>query len=83
MPSMPVVPQTAVLQDREGRFVYLLGKNNTVSQRRIDTGARVGNGWAVTTGLNGGEQVVVQGIQRLADGMTVQPSEGQPVGGGS
>ncbi|MCV3211135.1 efflux RND transporter periplasmic adaptor subunit [Mesorhizobium sp. YC-39] len=83
VPSLPVVPQTAVLQDREGRFVYLLSKSNTVSQRRIDTGARVGNGWAVTTGLNGGEQVVVQGIQRLAEGMTVQPSEGQPVGGGS
>jgi membrane fusion protein (multidrug efflux system) len=72
-----------VLQDREGRFVYLLGKNNTVSQRRIGTGASVGSGWAVTSGLDGGEQVVVQGIQRLAEGMTVQPSEGQPVGGGS
>ena len=82
IPKRPVVPQTAVLQDREGRFVYLLGQNNTVSQRRIDTGARISNGWAVTTGLNGGEQVVVQGIQRLADGMTVQPSEGQPLDGG-
>jgi len=82
VPSLPVVPQTAVLQDQQGRFVYLLGANNTVSQRRIDTGARVGTGWAVTTGLDGGEQVVVEGIQRLADGMTVTPSEGQPVGGG-
>lgn len=81
IPRLPVVPQTAVLQDRNGRFVYLLGPNNTVSQRHIDTGARVANGWAVTTGLNGGEQVVVQGIQRLADGMTVQPSEAQPAGG--
>jgi membrane fusion protein, multidrug efflux system len=83
VPSLPVVPQTAVLQDREGRFVYLLGDGNTVSQRRIKTGARVGSGWAITEGLSGGEEVVVQGIQRLADGVTVQPSEGQPVGGGS
>ena len=83
IPSLPVVPQAAVLQDREGRFVYLLGEGNTVSQRRIDTGARVGNGWAITEGLSGGEQVVVQGIQRLAEGMTVQPTEGQPVGGSS
>ncbi|MGN6772446.1 MAG: efflux RND transporter periplasmic adaptor subunit [Rhizobiaceae bacterium] len=80
-PAMPIVPQTAVLQDRDGRFVYVLAKDNKVSQRRIKTGARVGNGWAVTTGLKGGEQLVVQGIQRLADGMTVQPSAGQPVGG--
>lgn len=83
VPSLPVVPQTAVLQDREGRFVYLLGNGNIVSQRRINTGVRVGSGWAITEGLSGGEEVVVQGIQRLADGMTVQPSEGQPVGGGS
>lgn len=83
IPSLPVVPQSAVLQDREGRFVYVLGEGNTVSQRRIETGARVENGWAVTEGLSGGEPVVVQGIQRLSDGMTVQPTEGQPVGSGS
>ncbi len=79
---LPVIPQSAVLQDREGRFVYLLGENDTVSQRRIKTGARVATGWAVTEGLSGGELVVVQGIQRLRDGMTVQPSEGQPAGSG-
>lgn len=82
VPRLPVVPQTAVLQDRQGRFVYVLGENDAVSQRRIETGARVENGWAVTEGLRGGEPVVVQGIQRIGEGMTVQPSEGQPVGGG-
>lgn len=81
VPSLPVVPQTAVLQDRQGRFVYLLNDDSTVSQRRIETGARVENGWAVSAGLSGGETVVVQGIQRLSEGITVQPSEGQPVGG--
>lgn len=80
--QLPVVPQSAVLQDRQGRFVYVLGGDNKVAQQRIETGARVANGWAVTKGLKGGEQVVVQGIQRLADGMTVQPSQGQPVGAG-
>ena len=63
-------------------IVYRLGEDNEVSLQRITTGARVGNGWAVTEGLTGNEQVVVQGIQRLRDGMAVQPSEGQPVGGG-
>ncbi|MEO3432262.1 efflux RND transporter periplasmic adaptor subunit [Inquilinus sp. CAU 1745] len=78
VPALPVVPQTAVLQDRDGRFVYVLGEDNTVSQHRITTGARVENGWAVTEGLSGGEPVIVQGIQRLSEGMAVQPSEGQP-----
>ncbi len=79
-PELPIVPQTAVLQDSEGRYVYLLEADDTVSQRRIETGSRVGRGWAVTEGLSGGESVVVQGIQRLAEGMSVQPSQADPVG---
>lgn len=81
--ALPVVPQSAVLQDRQGRFVYVLTENNTVTRRRIETASRVKNGWAVTQGLSGGESVVVQGIQRLQEGITVQPSEGQPIDGGS
>ena len=80
VPNLPVVPQTAVLQDRDGRYVFTLGEGDTVSQKRIETGARIGNGWAVTKGLSGGEVVVVQGIQRLKDGIKVQPSEEQPAG---
>lgn len=80
--QLPVIPQSAVLQDRQGRFVYVLGDGNKVAQRRIETGARVANGWAVTEGLKAGEAIVVQGIQRLADGMVVQPSQGQPAGAG-
>ena len=68
---LAVVPQTAVLQDREGRYVFVLNDDSTVSQRRIQTGAQIQNGWAVTSGLEGGEIVVVQGVQRLQDGMTV------------
>lgn len=79
----PVVPQTAVLQDRQGRFVYVLEDDGTVSQRRIETGAQVEGGWAVLSGLAAGEPVVVEGIQRLSDGMQVQPSEGQPVARGA
>ncbi len=73
-PVLPVVPQTAVLQDREGRYVYVLGENDTVTQRRIEVDSLVQGGWAVTSGLEAGDVVVVQGLQRLADGVTVTPS---------
>lgn len=76
----PVVPQSAVLQDRSGRYVYILQDDDTVTQQRIDTGVRVPNGWAVIEGLEGGEYVVTQGIQRLSEGASVQPSQGSPVG---
>src|SRR5690554_206107 len=72
--ELPVVPQSAVLQDRSGRFVYVLQEGNSVTQQRIETGPRVPDGWAVTGGLEGGEEVVVQGIQRLSEGAVVQPS---------
>lgn len=70
--EFPVVPLGAVLQDQGGRFVFVVGENNKVRQQRIETGARVDNRWAVTNGLKGGETLVVQGVQRLGDGMTVR-----------
>lgn len=73
-PVRPVVPQTAVLQDRDGRYVYVLGEQNTVAQRRIEVDSLVQGGWAVTDGLEAGEVVVVQGLQRLSEGVTVTPS---------
>ena len=80
-PQLPVVPQTAVLRDKDGPYVFVLGADNTVSIQRISLSTPIGSGWAVTKGLRGGEQVVVQGVQRLREGLKVQPSEGTPVGG--
>lgn len=68
----PVVPQTAVLQDRQGRFVYVVGQDDVARQRRIETGVKLGDGWHVRQGVQPGEKVVVQGAQRLSDGVTVQ-----------
>lgn len=74
-PTMPVVPQRAVLQDRDGRYVFVVTDEGTVEQRRIEVGPQVGNEWAVADGLSEGERVVVQGLQRITDGMAVQVSE--------
>jgi membrane fusion protein (multidrug efflux system) len=74
----PAVAQSAVLQDRDGRFVYVLTSDNKVQQRRIETGAKLGDFWAVSSGLKAGEKIVIQGTQRLTDGIAVQPVEQQP-----
>lgn len=76
----PLVAQSAVLQDRAGRFVYIVDEGNVARQRRIETGAKIGDRWAVQSGVKLGETVVVQGVQRLSDGMLVQP---QPQEGGA
>jgi membrane fusion protein, multidrug efflux system len=79
-PIFPVVRQSAVLQDRQGRYVYLLGENDIVARRDIETGARVAEGWAVEGGLEVGEPVVIQGVQRLRPGMQVRPTPAQGPG---
>jgi len=76
--TFPVVPQAAIQQDREGRYVYVLGDGETVSRRAIVTGERTTGGFAVTEGLAAGEVVVVQGIQRLRPGIQVRPSRAEP-----
>ncbi|WP_462320113.1 efflux RND transporter periplasmic adaptor subunit [Halochromatium sp.] len=69
----PVVPASAILRTREGEQVYLVGKDNRVEQRTIKTGVQVGTGYAVTSGLQSGEIVIVSGVQKVKPGMTVKP----------
>jgi len=72
-PTKPVVPLGAVQQDREGRYVLLLGKDNKVEVRRIEGKTQIGQDLAVDKGLSGGEQIIVQGFQNARPGQVVQP----------
>jgi len=70
---MPVVPQSAVLEDRDGLYVLVVDKENRVRQRRITRGSEVGTGWAVETGLQPGETIIVHGLQMVRPGQQVRP----------
>jgi membrane fusion protein, multidrug efflux system len=63
-----------------GFFVYLVNADNTVSVRQITTGPTDGTMTAVNTGLSAGERVVVDGADRLRDGLHVHIStlDGKP-----
>ncbi len=69
----PVVPASAIQRTREGEQVFLVGKDNRVEQRSIKTGIQVGTGYAVTSGLQSGEIVIVSGVQKVKPGMEVKP----------
>ncbi len=69
---MPVVPQTAVLEDHEGRYVFLVDDQSRVAVRRIKTGPVVGANWAVKSGLAVNERVIVEGVQKVRPGQTVK-----------
>ncbi len=69
---MPVVPQSAVLINRQGRYVLVVGSNNRAVVRFITTGPAIGTFWAVESGLKAGERIIVQGLQKVRPGQEVK-----------
>ena len=71
-PDAILVPQRAVQQSGQGHFVWLVGKDGKAEQRPIVVGDWYQDGWFVNEGLHAGDQLVVNGAQRLAQGATVK-----------
>jgi multidrug efflux system membrane fusion protein len=65
------IPSAAVQRGSPGTFAYVVGTDNKVSVRKITLGPSQGSMTAVTTGLDQGESVVVEGSDRLRDGASV------------
>ncbi|MFN4020876.1 MAG: efflux RND transporter periplasmic adaptor subunit [Erythrobacter sp.] len=68
-----VLPESAVLADDKGSFVYVVGKDNKAVRRAITTGAVTKQGIAITEGLSGSEQVVLRAGGFLSPGETINP----------
>lgn len=69
----PRVPQSAVLSDNEGSFVYVVDKDDKVVRRAIKIGPVSRDGIAIREGLDGRERVVVSAGAFLRAGETVSP----------
>jgi len=62
-----VVPQAAVQHGPESKFVYVVQPDSTVSLRTVETGAAQGDIVAVTSGVEPGDLVVTDGIDKIAN----------------
>lgn len=71
--TLPVIPQSAVMEDREGRYVFTVDENNAIQLRRVVTGAVIHTQWVVESGLKAGETIVVKGVQKVTPGQAVNP----------
>jgi HlyD family secretion protein len=71
--TAPVLPESAVQSDKDGSFVYLVGKGNKVERRNVKTGTVTPKGLAIVEGLDGTERVVLFAGGFLNPGETVQP----------
>ena len=67
----PVVPIGAVQQDREGRYVLLVGADGKAALRRITVTEQANGQWTVDSGLDGGETLIVEGLANVAEGSPV------------
>jgi len=73
----PLVPQSAVLEDMQGRYVFVVDANDIARRRNLELGQREGELWAVEEGLEAGERVIVNGLQRVVVDKPVTP-QGAP-----
>ena len=70
---LPLVPASAIQRTRDGEQVYVVGSGNRVEVRDIKTSTQVGTFYAVTSGLQIGDIVIVTGEQKVKAGMVVNP----------
>ena len=71
--NAPVLPESAILSDDKGNFVYVVGKGNRAVRRPVKTGTVTPAGIAVIEGLNGNEMVVLRAGGFLNPGDKVRP----------
>jgi RND family efflux transporter MFP subunit len=68
-----VVPQRAVTELQGGYQVAVVGPENKIAIRTVTVGDRVGSDWVIPEGLNPGDRVVAEGIQKVRPGVVVVP----------
>jgi membrane fusion protein (multidrug efflux system) len=74
-----LAPQSAVSRDAKGNATAMVvGKDGKAEARQLQTGAVVNGQWLVTAGLAAGDQLIVDGLQRLRPGAPVQAAAAAP-----
>lgn len=68
-----MVPQRAVTETQGSYHVVVVDNNNRASIRTVEAGDRSGSLWIIANGLNPGERVVVEGMQKVREGTIVNP----------
>jgi membrane fusion protein, multidrug efflux system len=66
-----LVPQVAVLENQAGRYVLVVGNEDLVAVRNIKIGRKVGEDFIVMSGLEEGDSVIIEGLQKVRPGQKV------------
>jgi membrane fusion protein (multidrug efflux system) len=79
----PLIPQSAVVQSQGSYQVAVVGSDRKVSMRTVKPGQTLGTMWVIDEGLKAGEQVVVEGLQKVREGGLVTPKTAPLSGDGN
>lgn len=67
-----LLPEQAVQRNQLGPYVMIVGPDGAVGERQVTLGPRQGAAWQVESGLEPGDLVVVEGLQKIRPGIPVQ-----------
>ena len=71
--STPVIPQTATLENQEGRYVFILDENNLPKMSYIKTmGQTDDDKWIIQSGVKAGDRILTSGLQKVVPGNPVR-----------
>lgn len=70
-----IVPQVAVAQDSNGKYVMVVNGDNIAEQKYIDVGPSVEDNYIIRSGVNEGDKVIVSGVQKVVNGQKVKTAE--------
>ncbi len=79
VPNALLVPQRAVAELQGNYQVDIVGADDKVRIQTVKVGDRVGSQWIITEGVQPGQRVVAEGLQKVRDGAQVHPTAYQPV----
>jgi membrane fusion protein, multidrug efflux system len=82
-PNAITVPQRAVLEGPQGKFVYVIDEAGKAQPRPVQAGEWAGESWIITSGIQPGERVIVDGVMKLGPGAPVRIAEGAPAAQGA
>jgi RND family efflux transporter MFP subunit len=82
-PAALLVPQKAVTELQGMYQVAVVGSDNKISVRTVRVGERTGSLWIIEEGVKPGERVVVEGVQKVREGMPVKVTVAAPAVAGN
>ena len=77
-PDALLIPETALVETQAGTHVFVVGKDNKVESIKVVAGSSYKQQRVINDGLKHGEQVIIEGVQKVRAGMAVKPETAAP-----